>query len=80
MGLSRRYNTLKEETMGEINSPGPQRKEVGKPTSGRQDQGSGEDVMNYCDVNTGLGGSGAISTQMNTPLGKTPTGKKTGGL
>jgi hypothetical protein len=66
--------------MGEINSPGKETRGVGKPISGKQDQGSNIDVKNYCEVNTGLGGSGAISTEMNTPIGKKPTGAKTGGL
>lgn len=64
----------------EISSPGTNHlTTIGGVPSGKQDKGE-VDIHPYCEVNTGKGGSGTISTEMNTPLGKTPTGAKTGGL
>jgi hypothetical protein len=64
----------------QLSSPGPSNASVAKPTSGKQDQGSNIDVTNYANVNVGKAGGTTISTQMNTPLGKIPTGGKDGSL
>lgn len=64
---------------GELSIPGPANKGVGKPTSGKQDQGSNVDVHNYCKVDT-KGPKTVISTEFECALGKIPTGEKTGGL
>lgn len=64
----------------EISSPGTNHlTSVGKTPTGAQDKGAA-DVKLYTDVNTGKAGGTTISTEMNCPLGKTPTGAKTGGL
>lgn len=67
---------------GQINNPGPDKSfdPVGKTPTGRQDQGSNIDVENYAKVNTGKGGKTTISTEMECPIGKPPSGEKTGGL
>ncbi len=64
----------------QLSSPGPKHLEsVGKKPSGEQNQGSNIDVTNYAKVNTG-GPATTISTEMNCPIGKIPSGQKNGGL
>jgi hypothetical protein len=65
----------------EIDSPGVNHyRTVGKTPTGKQDNGTA-DVKIYADVNTGKGPNTVISTEFGPcPIGKIPTGKKTGGL
>lgn len=66
--------------MSQLNSPGPNNNAVGKPTSGKQDQGSNIDVKIYSDLPTNVGPKTPISTEFECAFGDVPTGKRTGGI
>ena len=63
----------------QLSRPGPNNNAVGKATNGSQVQGSEVDVKIYADVKTS-GPETVISTEFGCPIGKVPTGAKTGGL
>jgi hypothetical protein len=64
----------------QLSSPGKSTLEsIGKKPTGAQTKGEA-DVKLYADVETGKGPATTISTEMDCPLGKVPTGAKTGGL